>query len=62
LNDLQQKFGAKFFCEPCARVSAKKMRISPNFIKSLKIEVGNHKKDEYGTQVSRYDFFKGIFE
>jgi hypothetical protein len=28
----------------------------------LKIEVGNHKKDEHGTQVSRYDFLKGIFE
>ena len=28
------KFWAKFFCEPCARFSAKKMRISPNFIKN----------------------------
>ena len=27
-------FWAKFFCEPCARFSAKKMRISPNFIKN----------------------------
>jgi hypothetical protein len=27
-------FGVKFFCEPCARFSAKKMRISPNFIKN----------------------------
>jgi hypothetical protein len=27
----------------------------------LKIEVGNRKKDEHGTQVSWYDFLKGIF-
>ena len=27
-------FWAKFFCEPCARFSAKKMMISPNFIKN----------------------------
>jgi hypothetical protein len=37
LNDLKANvltFWAKFFCEPCARFSAKKMRISPNFIKN----------------------------
>jgi hypothetical protein len=32
------------------------------FLQTLsKIEVGNHKKYEHRTQVSRYDIFKGIF-
>ena len=41
LNDLWHEikanvvtFWGKYFCEPCARFSAKKMRISPNFIKN----------------------------
>jgi hypothetical protein len=53
------KFWAKFFCEPCGDFQPKRW----GFLQTLlKIEVGNHKKDEHGTQVSRYDFLKGIFE